>query len=148
MTTQSVKVTKTAQELIYSVSNAIRILGCKYNGIKIQVWFNCIYVWAKGQVSRFVAKAQFRHQFVNFRKQGAMGLNVQQVPFEDGEFLVGSSTGETAYLVQCLTDKLVCTCQDYQTQAAVMKKACCKHCYATLNHLGFGSLAEYVSPGS
>ena len=98
MTTQSVKVTKTAQELIYSVSNAIRILGRKYNGIKVQVWFNCIYVWAKGQVSRFVAKAQFRHQFVAFRKQGAIGLNVQPVPFEDGEFLVGSSTGETAYL--------------------------------------------------
>ncbi len=139
------KVTKTAQELIYSVSNAIRILGKKFNGIKVQVWFNVVYIHAKGQVSRFVSKAKFRQQFVEFRKAGATGLEVVKVPFESGEYMVSSSSKDGSYLVQCLTDKLTCTCQDYQSQAAVMKKACCKHCYATLNHLGFASLADYIN---
>ena len=138
------QVTKTASELIYSVSNAIRILGRKYNAIKVQVWFNCIYVWAKGQVSRFVSKSQFRHQFVEFRKAGSIGLEVVKVPFESGEYMVKSSSKDGGYLVQCLTDKLTYTGQDFQTQAAVMKKACCKHCYATLSHLGFSSLADYL----
>lgn len=137
--------TKTAQELIYSVSNAIRILGKKFSNIRIQVWANVVYVWAKGKVSRFVSKSKFKQQFVEFRKEGATGLDVVKVPFETGEYMVSSASKDGSYLVQCLTDKLTCTCQDYQAQYAAMNKACCKHCYATLNHLGYNSLADYIN---
>ncbi|MDG2990734.1 SWIM zinc finger family protein [Candidatus Synechococcus calcipolaris G9] len=139
------KVTKTAKELIYSVSNAIRILGRKYHALKVEVWFNCVYVWAKGQVSRFVSKKAFTQKFVDFRKAGSVGLEVVKVPFETGEYMIKSASKDGSYLVQCLTDKLTCTCQDYQAQAAAMNKACCKHCYATLSYLGFDSLAAYIA---
>ncbi|AFY61169.1 SWIM zinc finger family protein [Synechococcus sp. PCC 6312] len=137
--------TKTATDLIYTAANAARIMGNKIKGLVIEVWANVVYLHAKGLFSRFASKAAFKHQFVAFRKAGAVGLDVVKVPFETGEYMVCSSSGETAYLVQYLTNKLTCTCQDFQTQAAVMKKACCKHCYATLNHLGYNSLADYVN---
>ncbi len=133
---------KTATDLIYTTANAARILGNKTKGLVIEVWANVVYLHAQGLFSRFTSKKAFKQQFVDFRKEGAIGLEVVKVPFESGEYMVRSSSGETAYLVQCLTDKLTCTCQDYQAQSAAMNKACCKHCYATLNHLGYTSLAD------
>ncbi len=137
--------TKSATDLIYTAANAARILSNKIKGLVIEVWANCVYLHAQGLFSRFASKTAFKQQFVDFRKQGSIGLEVVKVPFETGEYMVQSASKDGSYLVQSLTDKLTCTCQDYQSQSVAMNKACCKYCYATLNHLGYTSLTEYIN---
>ncbi|MDS3862291.1 hypothetical protein RIF25_15940 [Thermosynechococcaceae cyanobacterium BACA0444] len=103
-------ITKSASNLIY---NAARIMGNKIKGLVIEVWANCVYLHAQGLFSRFASKKSFKQQFVDFRKEGAVGLEVVKVPFESGEYMVSSASKDGSYLIQCLTDKLTCTCQDY-----------------------------------
>ncbi len=48
-------------------------------------------------------------------------------------------------MVDAREDIITCDCPDYENQVnAVGKdKACCKHCYGLLKHLGYLSLEEY-----
>ncbi|MDS3861245.1 hypothetical protein RIF25_10545 [Thermosynechococcaceae cyanobacterium BACA0444] len=142
-----IQVAKSAQDLIYSVSNAIRILGRKYNALKVQVWFNCVYVWAKGQVSRLVSKSKFRHQFVDFRKAGSKVLEVTKDLFEPNTYHVYNPVKDSRHHVtieRSHKSPLQCTCEDYNSQLQVLGKGVCKHGYAILSELGYSSLADYL----
>ena len=64
--------------LIYNGSAAIRILKLAVRAAQVRVeqWANCVWCWIPGQFSRFMSKAQFKAEFVNFRRAGAKGLTV------------------------------------------------------------------------
>lgn len=147
MTTQSITVTKTAQELIYLVSNALRILGRKYHGLTIEVWVNVIWVWGKKQVCRFISKAKFRQQFVDFRKAGSKVLEVTKDLFEPDTYHVYNPLKDSRHHVtieRSHKSLLQCTCGDYNNQIQTMGKGVCKHGYAVLTELGYSSLADYI----
>jgi hypothetical protein len=38
-----------------------------------------------------------------------------------------------------------CTCDDFNNQLEFWGRGCCKHGYAVLAHLGFGSLRDYMT---
>jgi hypothetical protein len=135
---------RTASDLIYTVANAARILGKRFQGLTIQVWFNCVYIHAKGQISRFMSKTAFKQMFVDFRKAGAKALTVTKDLFISGLFKVRNETKNTAYDVLIVEQHVTCGCEDYQAQLNAFGKGVCKHGYAVLNHLGFTSLADFV----
>ncbi|MDS3862380.1 hypothetical protein RIF25_16400 [Thermosynechococcaceae cyanobacterium BACA0444] len=136
--------TKSATDLIYTAANAARILGKRFQGLQIQVWFNCVYVHTKGQFSRFISKASFKQMFVDFRKAGAKALTVTANLFVPNTFKVRNGTKDTAYDVLIIEKNITCGCEDYNNQMEAFNKGVCKHGYAVLNHLGYNSLADYV----
>lgn len=141
------QVTKTAKDLIYSVSNAIRILGRKYHGLTIEVWANVIWVWGKKQVSRFVSKAKFRQMFVDFRRHGAKSLTVTKDLIEPNLYTVRNEAKDSTRRVEIVPghkSPIQCTCEDYNAQILAMGKGVCKHGYAVLTELGYSSLSDYI----
>lgn len=136
--------TRNASNLIYTAANAARILGKRFQGLQIQVWFNCVYIHAKGQFSRFVSKTAFKQMFVDFRKAGAKALTVTANLFVPNTFKVRNESKNTAYDVLIIEKNITCGCEDYNNQMEAMGKRVCKHGYAVLNHLGYNSLADYV----
>jgi predicted nucleic acid-binding Zn finger protein len=145
------QVTKTAQELIYSVSNALRILGKKYHSLKIEVWSNCIWVWGKSQVCKFVSKNLFKRQFVSFRQQGSKVLEVTKDLYESNVYHVYNPIKDSRHHVTVVAghvSPLQCTCADYNQQLQAMGKGCCKHAYALLTELGYSSLSDYIAATS
>jgi len=136
--------TKSATDLIYTAANAARILGKRFSNLTIQVWFNCVYVWAKGQFSRFVSKTAFKQMFVEFRKAGAKTLTVTANLFVPNTYTVRNEAKNSTYQVLTTGNAVTCECEDYNAQVQAFKKGVCKHGYAVLNHLGYNSLADYV----
>jgi hypothetical protein len=135
----------TAQNILYSVSAARRILGVAHNGaIQIQPFAYVIWVWANGQRPTFISKKVFKQHFVDRRKAQASALQVAQRLNVANQFTVRNEAKDSVYVVQVLPTQLLCECEDFKNQQQFFGKAACKHVFATLNHLGFSSLADYI----
>lgn len=131
--------------LIFSKSAAARILGVKISEISdFRVWDKVCFVTVRGSRPTFVSKKKFFVEFVEFRQQGGKGLAVQ---CHSKRYYTVASKSAAAGLVavQVGHSGLYCECLDYQAQVDVLGGGVCKHSYAVLGALGFGSLSDYLS---
>ncbi|HEY9749452.1 MAG TPA: hypothetical protein V6C63_12270 [Allocoleopsis sp.] len=136
----------TAFNLVYSVAAVRRLLGLAHEAqVQIREFFKVIWVWVQGKRPTFISKAVFKAHFVEWRKAAARALAVTQNVFQPSIFSVRNETKNSAYQVQCFSGGLLCKCEDFKNQAQFFGKACCKHIYGVLGHLGFDSLQHYIT---
>lgn len=88
----------------------------------------------------FVSVKWLRFAFVELRKTGSAGVVAQAV--SPTAYAVDGSSG--LHFVHVEDKKIDCTCPDFENQIKEFGKGCCKHAYAILNHLGYGSLRDFV----
>jgi len=116
---------------------------------RLEVWANC--VWAVVLVNgkklvRFISKRRFFQWFAESRKQRSYGIPVTQNVFDKTKFTARSSRGEELYNLQALRGGIICDCDDFKNQMSLFgeRRKLCKHGYAVLNRLGYGSLQQYL----
>ncbi len=131
------------RNFVYSKAAAARLLGVPVHLILgFQKWWRVCWVWVAGRRPTFISLKAFKQHFVDWRKQQARSLCVAQA--SSTWFRVVNPKKSTAYSVWAFADGLDCECSDYKNQVMILKKACCKHCYAVLQWLNFESLADYI----
>jgi hypothetical protein len=134
-----------AQQLVFSVSAVRRLLGVSSElEIKVRVWSKVLWVCVSGRRPTFVSKQALLLHFVEWRKGASRSLQVTQVITRSDLFTVRNEGKSSVYKVQTYTGGVKCECEDFKNQSRFLGRACCKHCYAALDHLGFGSLSDYV----
>jgi len=137
---------KSAQQLLYSRAAAARILGVPVEQIRrVEIWpFVILVIPHKGYGlrPRFMSKKTFIFHFAEWRRQAAQELLV--VGQRGAEFTVLNPSNGNQYRVVAGTASVKCSCEDYRNQINLLGKACCKHCYRVLFHLGFRTLKDYV----
>jgi hypothetical protein len=132
-----------SQSFVYSKAAAARILGVSVHLILgFQKWWCVCWVWVKGKRPIFMSFKAFKQHFVDWRKAQTRSLCVNKI--SDEHFRVVNPKKSTAYTVLAFQDGLDCECEDFKNQVIILKKACCKHCYAVLELLRFNSLADYI----
>lgn len=128
---------------IYSMAAAARMLGVKVSQIcGFHKWWKVCWVWVKGQRPTFISLSAFRLHFVERRQQEAKHFLVTKLGSQ--HYQVANPYKDTNYKVWAFHDGLDCECEDYKNQVKFLGKACCKHCYAVLNTLGFDRLSDYI----
>jgi len=132
---------------IYTKARAALILGKKNTEIEF------VYVVGDGYVliglfndSIYLTEKDFKVSYAQERKARSRALTVTQRLDDECMFTVRNENKKTAYTVDCLGQALRCNCPDFDISTKVMKtdKVCCKHGYAVLGILGYGSLKEYI----
>ncbi len=126
--------------LICNFAAIRRYLGLgKWATLRVDQWVSVIHVVGVN-ISTFISKAMMKKAFVQFRKDGAKSLTVS--------YLQGNTykvTGLRTHHVVTSPTAMECDCEDYNQQVTSWGKGCCKHGYAVLGHLGYGSLSEYIA---
>jgi hypothetical protein len=135
----------TAFNLVYSASAVRRMLGSKFPVVRIEKWWKVCLVIFQGCRPRFMSKAAFLKHFVEWRKAQARALQVTKNLFISGAYTVRNPEKNSSYKVQAFGGGLICECEDYSNQSKFFGKACCKHGYALIHHLGFEYLSDYIS---
>ncbi|MGK7957464.1 MAG: hypothetical protein AB4063_19750 [Crocosphaera sp.] len=136
----------TIETKLYTLSRTCRILKCKKDNIEF------IYPTATGVIvgfwtyTKFIEKAKFTALLAGERKNRSKGLIVTENAFDDGTFTVRNESKNTSYIVKQNLDSLPCTCQDFENLSNDFgtNQVLCKHGYAVLNSLGFGTLRDYL----
>lgn len=143
---------------LYSASSAARILGKQPKEIKaIAIWANVIWVHVKGSRPRFVSKRFFKEHFTLWRKVNGQRLRASGAVHMEahGAFTVSSQRKQGSFHSVTLNfgeddtftksqPSLTCSCGDFKRQIESFGKGCCKHGYAVLQTLGYGSLEDFV----
>jgi predicted nucleic acid-binding Zn finger protein len=134
----------TVNALVYSVSAARRIFAIP-SGVRMRVvkFWRCIWLSVAGQRPRFVSLSVFKAHFTERRMRAAQQLTVSQS--RPHWFTVANPAKASSYAVVVVGSGPVCECQDYRNQAVLLGKAVCKHSYAVLTALGYGSLSAYLA---
>lgn len=136
----------TASNIIYSASAARRLLGLRSSAkVEIREFARVVWVWVKGQRPTFMSKRLFKQHFVEWRKAQSRGLKVTERLDVANHYTIRNEAKDTVYILEARADGLFCTCDDLNNQLEFFGKGCCKHGYAVLNYLGFGSLREYIT---
>ena len=136
---------RSANALLYSVSAAKRIFKVPA-GVRVRVvkFWRCMWVWIEGQRPRFVSLAVFKQHFAQWRMKQALQLEAQQL--ERGLYAVRNPAKGSQYLVGVAASGPVCECEDFSNQEKFFAgKGVCKHGYAVLRSLGYGSLSSFLS---
>lgn len=138
--------------MIFSKAAAQRILSFATKIEAIRVFRGTIQITYKtknGRCSTFLSKQAFYADFIAFRKQGALGCLVKppMAGCYTTDYEVRSNLKDGIYTVRVQGTHAWCSCPDYKKQDQELGKAMtgCKHLLATLSHLGYGSLADFVS---
>ena len=97
-----------------------------------------------GECKGFIPKSKFVELFIGDRKARARGIEVTRNAFYPDYYTARNTYNESTYNLVATDNAVQCQCPDYAKQIEHFGKACCKHSYAVLNQLGFGSLADYV----
>ncbi len=135
----------TAFNILYSAAAVRRLLGLSSSAkVELKEFARVIWVWVKSKRPTFISKAQFKIHFAEWRKAQARGLKVTERLDILNHYTVRNLYKDTAYVVEKRPDGMFCTCDDLNNQLEFFGKGCCKHGYAVLNKLGFGSLYEYI----
>lgn len=136
----------TAFNILYSSSSVRRLLGLgSSTKVELKEFVHVIWVWVKGKRPTFISKRLFKQHFVEWRKSQARGLKVTERLDVANHYTVRNERKNTAYIIEARSNGLFCTCDDLNNQLEFWGKGCCKHGYAVLSHLGFGSLSEYIA---
>jgi predicted nucleic acid-binding Zn finger protein len=135
----------TAFNILYSAAAVRRLLGLSSSAkVELKEFAKVIWVWVKGKRPTFISKATFKAHFAEWRKAQARGLKVTERLDIANHFTVRNLHKDTAYVVEKRPDGVFCTCDDLNNQLEYFSRGCCKHGYAVLAHLGFGSLHDYI----
>jgi len=136
----------TAFNILYSAAAVRRLLGLKSSApVELKEFTRVIWVWVKGKRPTFVSKTAFKQHFADWRKAQARGLKVTERLDIANHYTVRNLHKDTAYVIEKRADGVFCTCDDLNNQLDFFGRGCCKHGYAVLAHLGFGSLREYIT---
>lgn len=134
--------TKTAAARLLPFATKIEVLRVFKGAVQVT------YLTKNGRCSTFLSKTAFFQDFVNYRQEGAKTCTVKRwgAGSYQCRYEVFSSMSEKIYTVELSAGTAMCNCPDYEEQHRQLGKAKigCKHAIATLNHVGYGSLAEYV----
>lgn len=137
--------------LIFTKAAALRILPFAIKIEAIRVFKGAVqvtYLTKNGRCSTFLSKTAFYSDFITFRQEGAKGCTVRRwgAGSYQNRYEVFSGMSEKIYTVELSAGIAMCSCPDFEEQGKQLGKAKvgCKHVLATLNHIGYGSLAEYV----
>ena len=136
----------TAFNILYSSAAVRRLLGLQSSAqVQIREFFRVIWVWVKGKRPTFLSKAVFKTHFAEWRKAQARGLKVTERLDRPNAYTVRNEYKESTYIVETRADGVFCECKDFNNQLTFLGRGCCKHGYAVLNSLGFGSLRDYIT---
>ena len=139
----------TAFNILYSKAAAAKVLGVAASQVaKVQKFAFVAWVWVRGQRPRFVSLRHFKAAFVQRRMMAGAGLVAEQWPELPTYFTVRNPAKGTSYPVELSTAGPVCQCADYTNQQQFWGKGVCKHGYAVLQKLGYGSLTGYLAAKS
>ena len=94
-----------------------------------------------------IPRQKYLEDFVSFRKSGAKDIYIAKISSNNNDFRYRATnqTNKHTYVLELTTTGIQCECEDYQNQQEISAKACCKHGYALLNHLGFDNLNDYLN---
>lgn len=138
-------------QLIFTKAAALRLLPHATKIEVIRVFKGSIqvtYLTRRGRCSTFLSKTAFFKDFVAFRYEGAKSVTVKRwtAGTYQCRYDCKSPNGENTRTVDLSGGTATCSCPDYEQQYRQLGKARpgCKHVIATLKHVGYGSLAEYM----
>lgn len=139
------------QQLFFTKAAALRILPFATKIEAIRVFKGAVqitYLTKNGRCSTFLSKTAFYSDFITFRQEGAKGCTVKRwgAGSYQCRYDVFSAKGENIYVVELSAGIAMCDCPDFEEQRKSLGKVKvgCKHVLATLSHVGYGSLAEYM----
>jgi len=136
----------TAFNILYSAAAVRRLLGLRSSAqVELKEFARVIWVWVKGQRPTFISKAVFKQHFAEWRKAQSKNLKVTERLDRPNTYTVRNEYSETTYILETRSDGVFCICDDFNNQLEFFGRGCCKHGYAVLRHLGFGSLNEYIT---
>ena len=137
--------TSSKESFIFTRTAAGAILGgvCQ----RLEVWANCVWAIVKvgtKMLVRFISKKKFLEYFVQSRKERSFGIPITHVA--GTHYQAVSSQGDRLYNLLVFRTEIQCDCEDYKNQFSLFgnKPKCCKHGYALLNRLGYGSLRQWI----
>jgi hypothetical protein len=137
--------------LLFTKAAAARLLPFATRIEAVRVFKGAIqvtYLTKNGRCSTFLSKTTFYQDFIAFRQKGAKTCKVRRwgAGSYTNHYECFSSKSERIYTVKLLAGLAMCECPDYEKQHQELGKAKtgCKHVIATLNHVGHGSLQEYM----
>ncbi|NEQ53024.1 MAG: hypothetical protein F6K11_23270 [Leptolyngbya sp. SIO3F4] len=132
--------------LIFSKIAASRLLSVDINLIAdFRIFFRVCWVWIRGSRPRFISKRLFTKHFSEHRQQQGRQLTAKAWPEVPDWYTVENTHKGTSYPVVLNPSGPDCDCEDYRNQIAILGKGVCKHGYAVLSKLGFGSLSAYLA---
>lgn len=142
-------------QLFFTKAAALRILQAQGIAARcvevIRVYKGAVQVTYRtknGRCSTFLSKTAFYSDFISFRQEGAKTCTVKRwgAGSYQCRYDVFSAKSEKIYVVELSAGIAMCGCTDFEEQRKQLGKAKvgCKHVLATLNHVGYGSLAEYM----
>jgi hypothetical protein len=136
----------TAFNILYSAAAVRRLLGLRSSAqVELKEFARVVWVWVKGQRPTFISKAVFKQHFAEWRKSQSRNLKVTERLDRPNAYTVRNEYRDTTYIVETLADGVFCHCEDFNNQIQFLGRGCCKHGYAVLRHLGFGSLRDYLT---
>ena len=136
----------TQGNILYSAAAVRRMLGLSKSAqVTIREFFKVVWVWVKGQRPTFISKRLFKQHFAEWRKAQSRALQVTQRLDRTNAYTVRNGSKGTTYPLETRPDGVFCTCDDFNNQLEFWGRGCCKHGYAVLAHLGFGSLRDYMT---
>ena len=136
----------TAFNIMYSKAAAAMVMCVSTSRVvRVQKFAFVAWVWVRGQRPRFVSLSAFKQAFVLRRMKAAAALKAEQWAEVPSYFTVRNEKKNSSYPVELGSAGPVCKCEDYRNQQAFFGKGVCKHGYAVLQALGYGSLAGYLA---
>lgn len=139
----------TAFNILYSKAAAAMVMCVPANRVmQVRKFAFVAWVWVRGQRPRFVSLSAFRQAFVMRRMKAAVALKADQWADVPSWFTVRNEEKGSSYPVELGSAGPVCECEDYHNQQRFFSKGVCKHGYAVLQKLGYGSLTGYLSAQS
>lgn len=139
------------QQLFFTKAAALRILKFATKIEALRVFRGTIqvtYITKNGRCSTFLSKKAFFQDFLFFRQEGAKTVTVRRwrAGTYQNRYDCISSTGENTRTVDLSGGTASCSCPDHEEQYRILGKVRpgCKHIIATLNTLGYSSLAQYL----
>jgi len=137
--------TSNKEAFIFTKTAAGAILGGVCS--RLEVWANCVWaiVIANGKkLVRFISKRRFMEYFAQSRKERSFGIPITHIV--GNHYQAVSSRGDRLYNLLIFRTSVECDCDDYKNQVSLFgnKPKCCKHGYALLNRLGYGSLRQWI----
>lgn len=133
-----------SEQFIYTKAAAAKLLNLKVDDIEFVYPMpddRCMVgLYNDGII---LTKAEFIKVMTNDRRSRSRQIKVTQNVYKETTFKARND--KRTYNVELYKDCITCQCDDYEKQAAAFNnQVACKHVYATLSHLGYGSLKDYL----
>lgn len=135
-----------ANQLVYSVSAARRIFAIP-KGVRVRIvkFWRVVWMWVAGHRPRFVSLSLFKAHFAERRMRAAQALSAHQWADVPHWWTVRNPANNNSYPVVLAPAGPVCRCDDDRNQRHLLGKGICKHGYAVLQAMGYGSLSAYLA---